>query len=259
MKCKICGETDTKEIFEGKILGKYSVKYYFCENCEHLQTEEPYWLDEAYSYSITDQDTGVMKRNLDNTVKTTSVIASFFDIEAKFLDFAGGYGVFTRLMRDNGFDFYWADKYSKNLFARGFEAIEGIKYELLTAFEILEHLNYPMDEIEKMFNYSDNIFFTQTLLPDPLPNLGFWWYYAPESGQHVSFYTNKTLDFIAKHFNKKHLNFGQYHLFTSLDIDNEDFACALINDSKVYIKTLPKLTSKIASDMQFIIKKKSAD
>ncbi len=38
-----------------------------------------------------------------------------------FLDYAGGYGVFTRLMRDIGFDFYWHDPYTQNLFANGFE------------------------------------------------------------------------------------------------------------------------------------------
>ena len=36
-------------VFSNKVLGKYDVAYYKCSNCESLQTETPYWLDEAYA------------------------------------------------------------------------------------------------------------------------------------------------------------------------------------------------------------------
>lgn len=119
MICKICGSI-TKSIFSAKIIKKYQVDYFNCEYCGFLQTEEPYWLEEAYNEVINISDTGILKRNLD-LMKAVSILIYFlFNKDAQFLDFAGGYGTFTRLMRDIGFDYYY-DKYSKNLFARGFE------------------------------------------------------------------------------------------------------------------------------------------
>lgn len=43
MTCKICNQK-TKEIFQAKILNKYEIKYFHCEHCSFLQTEDPYWL-----------------------------------------------------------------------------------------------------------------------------------------------------------------------------------------------------------------------
>ena len=53
-----------KEIFTGKILKKYDVKYYQCPECALVYTESPYWLSEAYSDAISRYDTGVMQRNV---------------------------------------------------------------------------------------------------------------------------------------------------------------------------------------------------
>jgi hypothetical protein len=41
MKCKICNY-ETKSIFTAKILNKYNAKYYYCDHCGFLQTEELY-------------------------------------------------------------------------------------------------------------------------------------------------------------------------------------------------------------------------
>jgi len=124
MNCKICGQ-DNKIFFNAKILNKYDVEYFHCDNCGFLQTEEPYWLEEAYNESINVSDTGYMQRNIILSKKLTILLSLLFDKNTKFLDYAGGYGVFVRLMRDIGFDFYWQDKFSKNLLARGFEYNEG--------------------------------------------------------------------------------------------------------------------------------------
>lgn len=255
MKCKICA-SDTQKVFTKKILNKYDVNYYFCPKCEHLQVQEPvFWLDEAYSDAINAEDTGVLKRNLDNVVSVVSIISSFYNTEKKFLDFAGGYGVFTRLMRDVGLDFVWDDKYAKNLFAKGFEYKETDEIELLTAFEVFEHLVSPMDEIEKMFKICPDVLFSQMLMPLPVPFL--WWYYAPSQGQHISFYTKKTLNYIASVFNKKYLGYKEFHLFTDKDITLEDFQNSIINEVSIYAANIPKFKTKIADDMNYIINKKA--
>jgi len=197
MNCKICNH-ETKNIFTAKILNKHNIKYYYCEYCGFL----PYWLQEAYNSPINIVDTGVMARNIGSS-KTTAVILYFlFNPHGKYLDFAGGYGFFTRLMRDIGFDFYWHDPYSPNLVARGFELkSNSFKYELITSFESLEHFVEPIKEIESMIQFSDNTLFSTELLPSFIPKPDEWWYYGLEHGQHISFYSYRTLKYIAQKYN----------------------------------------------------------
>jgi hypothetical protein len=218
MLCNICTQT-TKQIFSAKILNKYDIKYYHCEHCAFLQTEEPYWLEEAYSESINISDTGYMQRNLDLSAKLTILLSLYFDKNAKFLDYAGGYGVFVRLMRDIGFDFCWDDKFTTNLFARGFE-YSGESIEAITTFESFEHFVNPLQEIEKMLSISKNIIFSTGLLPNPIPKPEEWWYYGLDHGQHISFYSEKTFQYIAKKYNLNYAHLNDLHLLTEKKISS---------------------------------------
>ena len=65
MKCKIC-DGKTHDVFFAKILNKHNIEYYYYDYCGFLQTEEPYWLKEAYNNSISITDTGMMARNIGN-------------------------------------------------------------------------------------------------------------------------------------------------------------------------------------------------
>jgi hypothetical protein len=216
-KCKIC--THPSEHFSKAImLKKYETNYYKCDKCGFVQTEEPYWLDEAYSQAINRNDVGLVDRNIRLAKTSNAIISAFFNSDDRFIDYGGGYGLFVRLMRDAGFDFYRYDEFCKNLFAQDFEAEfkANNKYELLTAFEVFEHLANPLDEIKKMLGFSQNILFTTELLPASIPKPGSWWYYIPEYGQHVSFYTMKTLSVIAeKHSINLYSDGRSLHLFTA--------------------------------------------
>src|SRR5476651_2675365 len=120
MQSKITGGNATF-LFEAKVLNKYTVKYYRCDETGFIQTEEPYWLDEAYSSAITKLDIGLPYRNINLSNSITELLVKNFDYKGIFLDYAGGYGLFTRLMRDKGFNFYNTDKYCANLFAEYFD------------------------------------------------------------------------------------------------------------------------------------------
>jgi len=73
MKCKICN-SESKHVFDAKVLNKYSIKYYHCAKCGFLQTEDPYWLEEAYEDSIAKADTGIMVRNISLSRKTATIL-----------------------------------------------------------------------------------------------------------------------------------------------------------------------------------------
>ena len=258
MKCKICNY-ETKNIFSAKILNKYDVKYYYCNNCGFLQTEEPHWLKEAYSTPISIIDTGIMARNIGMSKIAAVVLYFLFNKYGKFLDFAGGYGFLTRLMRDIGFDFYWHDPYSPNLVARGFESKSNIlKYELITSFESFEHFVEPIKEIENMIQFSDNIFFSTELLPSLIPKPEVWWYYALEGGQHISFYSYKTLKYIAQKYNMNiNSNGRNIHILTkNKKINNKLFNLLLkFQRFGLFFYVKKKMKSLTVEDMDFLISK----
>lgn len=255
MTCKICNK-QTKQIFKAKILNKYEIDYFYCEHCGFLQTEEPYWLDEAYGESINISDTGYMQRNLMLSKKLTILLALFLDKNGKFLDYAGGYGVFVRMMRDIGFDFYWDDKYTTNLFARGFEYQNRDKYEAVTTFESFEHFVNPMDEIESLLKISKNIIFSTELLPNPIPKPQDWWYYGLDHGQHISFYSQKTFEFIAKKYNLNYANLGGLHLLSEKKISNLQLKVLKLSKFGLYKLLQKQLKGKTWDDYLKMSKRK---
>jgi hypothetical protein len=258
MKCTIC-DNETYSIFSAKILNKYDIKYYYCDYCGFLQTEEPYWLQEAYNNPINIVDTGVMARNIGSSKITAVILYFLFDPHGKYLDFAGGYGFLTRLMRDIGFDFYWHDPYSPNLVARGFELeTNSLKYELITSFESFEHFNEPIKEIENIIQFSDNILFSTELLPSTLPKPGEWWYYALESGQHISFYSYRTLKYITQKYDMNlYSNGGYIHMFTKNRKINNNLFNFLLKFRRfgLFFYVKKKMKSLTVEDMNFLISK----
>jgi len=213
MECKICSKK-SKYIFNAILLNKYDVKYYHCEVCGFLQTEEQYWVEEAYAESINISDTGYMQRNQHFSDKVSLLLVLLFNKNKKFLDYAAGYGVFVRMMRDIGFDFYWDDKYTENIFAKGFNNSKNNKIEAITTFESFEHFINPMEEINNLLKISKNIIFSTELLPNIIPKPKDWWYYGLEHGQHVSFYSSITLNYIANKYGLFYYNMKDLHIFS---------------------------------------------
>lgn len=199
LNCNIC-QTTTLEVFRAKILGKYEAPYFQCPKCGFLRLPDPFWLSESYASAITALDIGLLKRNLELREVVTAMVRTYFDGSGKFVDYGGGYGVLVRLLRDRGLDFYRQDIYAENLFAKNFDLADAgtSKFELLTAFEVFEHLENPMEEVEKMLLLSDNILFSTELQTSPDPTPETWWYILPEIGQHISLFSRNSLESLAK-------------------------------------------------------------
>lgn len=259
MSCKICN-SKVKEIFSAMILNKYNIKYYKCIECDFIQTEEAYWLEEAYSDAISISDTGVMSRN-NNLSKTTSII--LFLIGAKkesHLDYGGGYGIFTRLMRDKGFNFFWYDKYANNLVARGFEGqLDEQKYGLVTSFENFEHFENPLEDIEKIFSLSDTVLFSTELIATETPSPYEWWYYCLEHGQHISLFSKKSLEYIANKYGYYFIsNNKNLHIFSKRKFSKNIFIVEKVL-RKFGFSHFFNLKPKTNDDMYKMIQKMSSN
>ncbi|UCC55316.1 MAG: methyltransferase domain-containing protein [Gammaproteobacteria bacterium] len=219
--CPLC-KSERQQVFNAMLLKKHVVDYYYCNSCGLLQTEEPYWLEEAYKETIADADTGLIARNLGIARKLSALLYCCFDRQGHYIDSAGGYGILTRLMRDIGFDFYWHDEYCKNLFARGFEAKkQSGAVSAVSAFEVLEHVQDPLDFISNCLqnNATSTIIFSTELFRGDPPAPSEWWYYTPDTGQHISFYQKRTLEALASRLSLRLYSHRNMHILTDRRIN----------------------------------------
>jgi len=212
--CIIC-HNPTAVLMKGEILGKYNIQYYYCEKCKCIYTEQPYWISEAYDTSIAVTDTGIMFRNMEICRDVFAIIKRYFNPQIKALDYGGGYGILTRMLRDKGVDVYWFDKYSQNLLAKGFEYDGTSKIDIVLAFEVVEHLEDPMETIRKIMSKCDCFMFSVATLPKfNFKTNKEWWYFAAETGQHIFFPSKKTLQWIAKEIDCTYHKILGLHVFS---------------------------------------------
>jgi len=222
-----------------------------------VQTESPYWLQEAYREPINLPDTGILDRNLRFARLTAPLLFTHFDRHGRYLDYAGGYGIFTRLMRDVGFDYYWHDPFTTNLLARGFEYRSDMApLEALTAFETFEHFEHPAAEIEKMLSLSRTIIFSTLLLPDPIPGPEEWWYYGVEHGQHIALYSLQTLKLVASRNALNLLTNGtDFHMLTDHRVSPFFFRhLALLSKRGLFALVKSRMRSRMVDDRDSLVR-----
>ena len=188
--CVIC-ESDADKRLSLQVLGDERTVFQ-CEACEAAFFSNPDWLDVAYSDAISSRDTGVVERCVD----VANVLTAFMwrTRHDKALDFGGGIGLLARLMRDRGFDFTSWDPISNYVLPLPPSHKEGV--HVLTMIEVLEHLVDPLTSLRECMSRSDIIFISTHLIPSAgiQPH---WAYLQPDTGQHIFFCSNVTLEKIA--------------------------------------------------------------
>ncbi len=218
-KCPITGK-EMRLIFNRRIMGKYDVDYFYCDESGIIQTEEPYWLKEAYQSVIFPLDTSVASRNFGNARRLEPILSLLFPARATFVDTASGYGLLTRLMRDMGFNFFAHDKFCENIFSKAFEAEPGTKAAALTAFEVLEHVGDPVAFISSQMKdfQTEAILASTSVFEGEIPAAD-WPYYSFESGQHITLYQSRSLALIAEKLRCAYVRLAaDLHLFTRRSI-----------------------------------------
>lgn len=180
-------------------------------NCGSLQTQEPTWLDRAYATSNLSQlDVGSVQRTLINHALVL-IAAKVFRVRT-ILDFGGGDGLLCRLLRDRGLNAETIDPHAKSTYASCFEGDLRRHYDLITAFEVIEHFAHPSTSFDLLFQSRPRFMIASTELYSGQDHT--WWYLSPDTGQHVFFYSRDSLGLVAKRYKYSYYNISGWHIFS---------------------------------------------
>jgi hypothetical protein len=211
ISCRLCGAQTTVR-FSTLVLQKYKVHFYQCEGCKSLESEIPYWLEEAYAGRRAIPDVAATSR-LQRLVPLVLTVARVFGVryENPVLDFGGGDGFLVRRLRDLGLNAWILDKYATNRYAVGFEGSETQQYRMITAFEVWEHFSQPAVELARLFAMNPDVLLISTGVYESQD--ASWPYLTPLSGRHVFFYSMHARDLIARRYGYCLISKGSFCVF----------------------------------------------
>jgi hypothetical protein len=158
--------------------------------------ENPNWLEVAYKNKFYG-DTGYVHRNY-SLVKKSLILFRIWKLYTqkkifpKACDIGAGMGMYARLMRDNGYNFYGSDQYSEMLFIQPF-IDDKSEYKIKTSFEVIEHLPSLPDFLKNKIKKVDLFLFSTELRQVSYIPENEWWYYSFKVGQHIGFHSKKSL------------------------------------------------------------------
>lgn len=195
--CKICS-ANTSVITDDQ----FDLLYYSCGRCGFIFTDDK-------SYLTAEKEREHYLKH-DNSFESEGYVHMFrefiktaiepFNNIGRALDFGCGHGpVLAELLREKGirtdiYDKYFADDGS----------FRNNQYDLITATEVVEHLNDPIDTLKLLVGClsTKGILAIMTRFhPENDDIFKDWWYRRDDT--HISFYSPRTFHHIAKTFNMK--------------------------------------------------------
>jgi SAM-dependent methyltransferase len=224
-ECKVCGQkaplhgvadfNKSCEVINGVHFPQAGVpvSYHRCIACGFLFTEQfDHWTPEMFrrhiyneSYAEVDPEcTGARAQR-----ESVPLIAFARQVNAKtVLDYGGGDGSLARILNENGIDAHSWDPLHPGTVAPA----PGI-FDLVTAFEVLEHTPTPIQTCRQALSFvrEGGLFLFSTLtLDDVTGPVCDNWYVAPRNG-HISIHTSKSLQLLFARLDWRLLHYGPGH------------------------------------------------
>lgn len=197
MQCPNCDSHGTKLVRRVQVCKeKYNANLTHCDQCDYLYLQEPYWLEAAYENEFYG-DTGYAVRNIELARQSLILFrcwklinrCGFFPASC---DIGSGLGLYARMMRDKGYNFYGADEFAAMQLIKPF-IDSGTDYKVKTAFEVIEHLPSLPEFLSEKVGAVDFFLFSTELRETGVIPSNDWWYYAFPIGQHIGFHSQKSL------------------------------------------------------------------
>ena len=194
--CKLCAGA-TRFRFRKTVLGRHTAEYFECTACGCLQVPETPWLPEAYANANWAVDTGLVARNLQLACTIGSFLERSIQPTDTVIDYGGGSGLLTRLLRDMGWQVLCHDAYHQPQFVRAFHvtSIEEANARVIIASEVFEHFSAPRESLLSLLKAAPIVVFTTELYTGQDQD---WHYLAPEAGQHIFFFSPQSLRMVAE-------------------------------------------------------------
>ena len=217
--CRFCQGECTE--YSSATVFSHKATYFRCKVCGSLQISNPFWLATAHTDGVHNSDVGLVQRSINLSRLIGTVLALNGYGRSDGIDWGGGTGLLTRLLRDQGFHCLSYDKYASQQLASGFIASDfelNSKKTFVTTIECLEHLIDPIGALEQVVSGAELFVFSVELLPTPTPNPASerpWFYFEPSAGQHITFPTKVGLDLYCKKLGFDfYTKIGSLHVFS---------------------------------------------
>ena len=201
--CRICrGPLSFR--FEARVLdGRHLARYEECGRCRALQVVDPTWLDEAYALEAAppgaeNLDSGRFRRTFSGFLYLMALnVSGALGAVSRVVDFGGGYGLLTQMLRDVGVDawtsvpdvphpFFSPDRSLPDL-----GDVDAGSVDVIVALEVFEHLTDPMDvgaALRRVLSPGGSLVIS-TGVYDPEAHGPEWPYLSLAGGQHVTFWS----------------------------------------------------------------------
>jgi 2-polyprenyl-6-hydroxyphenyl methylase/3-demethylubiquinone-9 3-methyltransferase len=222
--CKVCGEASgllgvvdfhkSCEEGKGKLLALSGCPVYYrrCGRCGFVFTDAfDDWGVEDFRRSIYNEDYALVDpdyaevRPAGNARLVTETFAASREV-LRVLDYGGGAGLLAERLREEGFRAETYDPLSE------FEEMPEGRFDLITCFEVMEHVGDPRvatETMARLLKQEGAILFSTLVQPAEFAGEGLrWWYAAPRNG-HISLYSTASLAHLFGRLGMKVVSFNE--------------------------------------------------
>lgn len=185
------------------------IYYHRCEHCSTIFSRAfDAWKKQDFQTYIYNEDYLLVDPEYTGAraMRAADVVCQNFSPNDNFkiLDFGGGNGGLSAILREKGFQIESWDPMSDDI------APETKQFDLLLSIEVLEHSATPIETVSLMLSYlksTGTVLFTTLTFPEKDPSLMSHSYFAPRNG-HITIYTKSALQhlFAIFGYQVQHLN-----------------------------------------------------